>query len=67
MSREDIFPSTSNKPKVSTPTIRSGRWREILPYLDPAFLISVGYMDPGNWGTDIDGGARFNAPAYLHR
>jgi manganese transport protein len=39
------------------------RWRErlrrLLPFLGPAFLVSVGYMDPGNWGTDIDGGSRF--------
>lgn len=31
----------------------------ILSYLGPAFLISVGYMDPGNWGTDIQGGSDF--------
>lgn len=30
-------------------------WR----YAGPAFLVSVGYMDPGNWGTDIEGGVRF--------
>lgn len=30
-----------------------------LPYLGPGFLVSVGYMDPGNWGTDIAGGAHF--------
>ncbi len=34
-------------------------WRRLLPYLGPAFLVSVGYMDPGNWATDIEGGARF--------
>ena len=33
--------------------------RRILPALGPAFLVSVGYMDPGNWATDIEGGARF--------
>ncbi len=33
-------------------------WR-VVPYLGPAFLVSVGYMDPGNWATDIEGGARF--------
>jgi manganese transport protein len=35
------------------------RGRPLAPYLGPAFLISVGYMDPGNWATDIAGGARF--------
>jgi manganese transport protein len=33
--------------------------REFWRYAGPAFLVSVGYMDPGNWGTDIEGGARF--------
>jgi len=33
--------------------------REVTPYLGPAFLVSVGYMDPGNWGTNIEGGSRF--------
>ena len=33
--------------------------RRSLLFLGPAFMISVGYMDPGNWGTDIEGGARF--------
>ena len=34
-------------------------WRRILAFSGPAFLISVGYMDPGNWGTDIEGGSKF--------
>ena len=33
--------------------------RRFLAYLGPATLVSVGYMDPGNWATDIEGGARF--------
>jgi manganese transport protein len=39
--------------------IRFSRPRTLLPYVGPAFLVSVGYMDPGNWATDIEGGARF--------
>jgi manganese transport protein len=39
---------------------RSGSWwRRMAGFLGPGFLISVGYMDPGNWATDIAGGARF--------
>lgn len=34
-------------------------WRRVLAFLGPAYLVSVGYMDPGNWATDIEGGARF--------
>ena len=35
------------------------RLRVLVPYLGPAFLVSVGYMDPGNWATNIAGGASF--------
>src|SRR5277367_2828095 len=34
-------------------------WRRMMAFAGPAYLISVGYMDPGNWATDLDGGARF--------
>lgn len=34
-------------------------WRRFLAFSGPAYLISVGYMDPGNWATDLEGGARF--------
>lgn len=42
--------------------VRYGSWTVLkrgLIFLGPAFVVSVGYMDPGNWGTDIEGGARF--------
>jgi manganese transport protein len=35
-----------------------GRWR-VLGFVGPAAMVSVGYMDPGNWATDLEGGARF--------
>ena len=34
-------------------------WRKLAAAAGPAYLVSVGYMDPGNWATDIAGGARF--------
>jgi manganese transport protein len=34
-------------------------WRKLLSFSGPGFLIAVGYMDPGNWATDLAGGARF--------
>jgi manganese transport protein len=37
----------------------SDSWRRLLGFLGPGFLIAVGYMDPGNWATDIAGGSRF--------
>jgi manganese transport protein len=40
--------------------VRTGSWfRRFLGFAGPAYLVSVGYMDPGNWATDIEGGARF--------
>ncbi len=34
-------------------------WKTIFSFLGPAYLISVGYMDPGNWATDLQGGSKF--------
>src|SRR5260221_2937064 len=44
---------------VSVPDNKAGFWRQCLSYGGPAMLVSVGYMDPGNWGTDLQGGASF--------
>ena len=38
---------------------RRNSFRRLLAFAGPAYLVSVGYMDPGNWATDIEGGARF--------
>ncbi len=43
----------------SVATDQVSTWRRMLAFAGPAYLISVGYMDPGNWATDLDGGARF--------
>lgn len=43
---------------VDTTLPRKG-WRRMLAYIGPAYLVSVGYMDPGNWATDLQGGAKF--------
>src|SRR5258708_29711869 len=39
-------------------TNRKG-WRKLFAFSGPAYLVSVGYMDPGNWATDIAAGSRF--------
>ena len=44
---------------ASVDTTQGKGWRKLLAFLGPAYLVSVGYMDPGNWATDIAGGARF--------
>ena len=44
---------------VSVPHSHAGFWRQWRAFIGPALLVSVGYMDPGNWSTDLAGGARF--------
>ena len=44
---------------VAVPPENAGFWRQWRAFVGPAFLVSVGYMDPGNWGTDLEAGARF--------
>jgi manganese transport protein len=44
---------------VEVPHPRAGFWRQWRAFVGPAILISVGYMDPGNWGTDLAAGAQF--------
>ncbi|HLA55823.1 MAG TPA: Nramp family divalent metal transporter [Flavobacterium sp.] len=51
-SLEEVNQSVSAQNKTST-------FRKILAFFGPAYLISVGYMDPGNWATDIAGGSQF--------
>lgn len=44
----------------SVDTTKPGKgWRKILAFFGPAYLVSVGYMDPGNWATDLQGGSQF--------
>jgi manganese transport protein len=43
----------------SVPTSQKNGWRKLLAFIGPAYLVSVGYMDPGNWATDLAGGAAF--------
>ncbi len=40
-------------------TVKKTGWRRIFSFLGPAYLVSVGYMDPGNWATDLAGGSKF--------
>ena len=41
------------------PDHNTSRWRKLLAFFGPAYMVSVGYMDPGNWATDIEGGSKF--------
>src|SRR5574337_473998 len=43
-------------------TVATGQpslWKRMFAFAGPAYLVSVGYMDPGNWATDLEGGASF--------
>jgi manganese transport protein len=51
-SLEEVHESIATQGKTST-------FRKILAFFGPAYLISVGYMDPGNWATDLAGGSQF--------
>jgi manganese transport protein len=44
---------------VEVPHHQAGFWKQLRAFTGPALLVSVGYMDPGNWGTDLAGGARY--------
>ena len=44
---------------VEVPPHEAGFWAKWRAYVGPALLVSVGYMDPGNWGTDLAAGAQF--------
>jgi manganese transport protein len=39
---------------------RRGFWRKLLAFAGPGYLVAVGYMDPGNWATDLAGGSKYN-------
>ena len=43
----------------SVKTQQTTIWRRLFAFVGPAYLVSVGYMDPGNWATDLEGGSRF--------
>ena len=44
---------------VSVPQAGSSYWKQYRAFAGPALLVSVGYMDPGNWATDLEGGAKY--------
>jgi manganese transport protein len=55
-------PITPSLPEVfSSIDVPEGKgwWRKMLAFAGPGLMVAVGYMDPGNWATDIEGGSRF--------
>ena len=39
--------------------LTGGPWKKMMAFAGPGYLVAVGYMDPGNWATDLQGGARY--------
>lgn len=59
MNFNDDDRSLSDVHESIDPSARKKPWRRIAAFFGPAYLVSVGYMDPGNWATDLQGGAQF--------
>ena len=55
----DQTPSLSEVNQSIETAQRRGFWRKMFAFMGPAWLVAVGYMDPGNWATDLAGGSRF--------
>src|SRR4051812_21561589 len=57
-----LAPGTPSLPEVHSSIklpVGASVWRKLFAFAGPGFLVSVGYMDPGNWATDLAGGSKF--------
>jgi manganese transport protein len=59
MAKQHFENSLSDVHETVDTTIKRKGVKRFLAYAYPAYLVSVGYMDPGNWATDLQGGAKF--------
>jgi len=59
MRKHDVTKKSLGEVHASVDATNRKGWRKLFAFLGPAYLISVGYMDPGNWATDIAGGSQF--------
>lgn len=59
MSR-NTSPSLPEVHRSLTIPSQPGFWRKLLAFAGPGYLVAVGYMDPGNWATDLAGGSKYN-------
>src|ERR1051326_8466051 len=55
----DAAPSLPEVYRTIPVTSHASAWRKMLAFAGPGYLVAVGYMDPGNWATDLGGGSRF--------
>jgi manganese transport protein len=56
--KERLSPSVAEVYR-SVPLTGRTWWRKMLAFAGPGYLVAVGYMDPGNWATDLAGGSQF--------
>src|SRR5438045_2274783 len=54
------LPSLSEVHRSLVVPASAGFFRKLLAFAGPGFLVAVGYMDPGNWATDLAGGSKYN-------
>lgn len=59
MKREEHDISLSEVHGQVNPAEAGSKWKRVFAFFGPAYLVSVGYMDPGNWATDLAGGSQF--------
>ncbi|MCL6525202.1 MAG: Nramp family divalent metal transporter [Thermoflavifilum sp.] len=60
MEKTEILHPSLQEVHQSVDTTQAGSiWKKIFAFFGPAYLVSVGYMDPGNWATDLAGGSQF--------
>ncbi|KAM3102152.1 Nramp family divalent metal transporter [Phormidesmis sp. 146-12] len=59
MTQPDRIPSLPEVHRTIKVPTQGKFWRKMFAYAGPGYLVSVGYMDPGNWATDLAGGAKF--------
>jgi manganese transport protein len=57
--REATVPSLAEVHRSIRVPATASVWRKLLAFTGPGLMVAVGYMDPGNWATDLEGGARF--------
>ncbi|HEY2615240.1 MAG TPA: Nramp family divalent metal transporter [Chthoniobacterales bacterium] len=57
---QPVLPSLSEVHRTLIVPSAAGFWRKLFAFAGPGFLVAVGYMDPGNWATDLAGGSKYN-------
>src|SRR5580698_8469223 len=63
VSENPLAAPTGSSPSGTFSSVRISQspqlWRRLLGFIGPGFLVAVGYMDPGNWATDLAAGSRY--------